>query len=49
MFGDETSKILQKIREGLGDRIAKRLKKHKGVNLKKKKKEGIEEVEEPVG
>ena len=37
MFGDEDPKILQKIREGLGDRIAKRLKKHKGVNLKKKK------------
>ena len=44
MFGDEDPKILQKIREGLGDRIAKRLKKHKGVNLKKKKKEGIEEA-----
>ena len=25
------------VKEGLGDRIAKRLKKHKGVNLKKKK------------
>ena len=37
MFGDEDPKILQKIREGLGDKIAKRLKKHKGVNLKKKK------------
>ena len=37
MFGDEDPKILQKIREGLGDRMAKKLKKHKGVNLKKKK------------
>ena len=37
MFGDEDPKILQKIREGLGDRMSKKLKKHKGVNLKKKK------------
>ena len=37
MFGDEDPKILQKIREGLGDRMSKKLKKLKGVNLKKKK------------
>jgi len=30
-------KILSVVKEGLGDRMAKKLKKHKGVNLKKKK------------
>jgi hypothetical protein len=30
-------KILKVVKEGLGDRMAKKLKKHKGVNLKKKK------------
>jgi len=37
MFGDEDPKILQKIREGLGDRMSKKLKKHKGVKVKKTK------------
>lgn len=30
-------KILSVVKEGLGDRMAKKLKKHKGINLKKKK------------